>query len=182
MLEQARKLDPGIGERFMLFVRDREQARGLLMRCRIAPPGAAWFGAVAGLRQHSPTSLISAHPLTPAAHAPHLLRLPQKQRQGTGGSDGSYDLLSYVEFTNSYRAVVESHTGALKAIRNFWRQARGGWMMNGRVQLELCAGAQRVLRSCCKLALPSTSCHVLFSLFYILLFIAAGAPRREIRG
>ncbi|KAI7846027.1 hypothetical protein COHA_000564 [Chlorella ohadii] len=68
MLEQARKLDPGIGERFMLF----------------------------------------------------------KQRQGTGGSDGSYDLLSYVEFTNSYRAVVESHTGALKAIRNFWRQARRG--------------------------------------------------------
>lgn len=47
----------------------------------------------------------------------------QKQRQGAGGSDGSYDLLSYVEFTNSYRAVVECHTGALKAIRNFWRQA-----------------------------------------------------------
>ena len=23
---------------------------------------------------------------------------------------------------NSYRAIVESHTGALKAIRNFWRQ------------------------------------------------------------
>ncbi|PRW21106.1 flagellar associated membrane [Chlorella sorokiniana] len=54
MLEQARKLEPGIGERFMLFVRDREQ----------------------------------------------------KQRQGGGGSDGSYDLLSYVEFTNSYRALV----------------------------------------------------------------------------
>ena len=46
MLELARKLEPGIGERFMLFVRDREQ----------------------------------------------------KQRQGAGGSDGSYDLLSYVEF------------------------------------------------------------------------------------
>ncbi len=46
MLELARKMEPGIGERFMLFVRDREQ----------------------------------------------------KQRQGAGGSDGSYDLLSYVEF------------------------------------------------------------------------------------
>ncbi|PSC71757.1 flagellar associated membrane [Micractinium conductrix] len=66
MLDLARKLEPGLGERFMLFVRDREQ----------------------------------------------------KQRQGAGGSDGSYDLLSY----NSYRAIVESHTGALKAIRNFWRQ------------------------------------------------------------
>lgn len=63
---------------------------------------------------------FAAHLLHPS---PTLLSYVQKQRQGTGGSDGSYDLLSYVEFTNSYRAVVESHTGALKAIRNFWRQA-----------------------------------------------------------
>ena len=29
----------------------------------------------------------------------------QKQRQGTGGSDGSYDLLSYVEFTNMFEQL-----------------------------------------------------------------------------
>lgn len=60
MLDLARKLEPGLGERFMLFVRDREQ----------------------------------------------------KQRQGAGGSDGSYDLLSYVRHFASGRRWLP---GALAA-------------------------------------------------------------------
>ncbi|GAB4813118.1 hypothetical protein N2152v2_000164 [Parachlorella kessleri] len=68
LLEVARKLETTMGERYMIFVRDREQ----------------------------------------------------KQRSGSGGGS-STDLLSYVEFQNSFKAALDMHRQALKANRNFWR-------------------------------------------------------------
>ncbi|GAB4816718.1 hypothetical protein N2152v2_003764 [Parachlorella kessleri] len=70
LLEVARKLEPSIGERFMIFVRDREQ----------------------------------------------------KQRGGSGADGSSYDLLSYVEYQNNFKALMAVHRQALKANRSFWRQ------------------------------------------------------------
>lgn len=84
MLEMARKLEPGIGERFMLFVRDREQ----------------------------------------------------KQRQGAGGSDGSYDLLSYVEFQVS----CPGRGWAAKQSKQVDARAAGAWQQGRMPSLmpELC--------------------------------------------
>ncbi|GAB4816720.1 hypothetical protein N2152v2_003766 [Parachlorella kessleri] len=70
LLEVARKLEPSMGERFMIFVRDREE----------------------------------------------------KQRSGSGADGSSHDLLSYVEFQNNFKALLDVHRQALKANRNFWRQ------------------------------------------------------------
>ncbi|GAB4813125.1 hypothetical protein N2152v2_000171 [Parachlorella kessleri] len=68
LLEVARRLEPNIGERYMLFSRDREQ----------------------------------------------------KQRSGSMAG-GSGDLLSYVEFQNSLKALMDVHRQALTANRSFWR-------------------------------------------------------------
>lgn len=70
-LSRARKTRLTFGERFMIFVRDRER----------------------------------------------------KQRSGTEqAGDAAMDLVSYVEFQNNYRALLQSHMAALKAIRSFWRE------------------------------------------------------------
>ncbi|GAB4813128.1 hypothetical protein N2152v2_000174 [Parachlorella kessleri] len=66
LLEAARRLEPSIGERYMLFVRDLEQ-----------------------------------------------------KQLGTAGA--SSDLLSYVEFQNGLKALMEVHRQALRANRTFWR-------------------------------------------------------------
>jgi hypothetical protein len=47
----------------------------------------------------------------------------RKQRSGTEqAGDSAMDLVSYVEFQNNYRALLQSHMSALKAIRGFWRE------------------------------------------------------------
>lgn len=74
VMELARKMDPGLGECFMLFVRDREQ----------------------------------------------------KQRQGAGGCDDSYDLLSYVEFQVSLQMVVAAAVLGGGVVGLFDRKS-GGW-------------------------------------------------------
>ncbi|GAB4813124.1 hypothetical protein N2152v2_000170 [Parachlorella kessleri] len=46
----------------------------------------------------------------------------QKQHSGSSGDGSPTDLLSLVEFENTFRAVLEVHRQALRANRNFWRQ------------------------------------------------------------
>ncbi|CAG9461054.1 unnamed protein product [Pedinophyceae sp. YPF-701] len=44
-----------------------------------------------------------------------------KQRNKGSGTDSAMDLVSYVEFQNSYAQLLHWHSGAMKSVRGFWR-------------------------------------------------------------
>ena len=50
----------------------------------------------------------------------HTTQQPHNLRQ-TRPSQKAVDLVSYVEFQNNYRALLEYHRAALEANREFWR-------------------------------------------------------------
>lgn len=60
-------------------------------------------------------------PHPPGAVGLYLLNKANQQRVRLGdGSENSMDLMGYVEFQNSYKALVRIHKRTLRASRTFW--------------------------------------------------------------